>query len=181
MNALSTKKLLIAGLAVATMALTGCLTDDKKDSTPTDPAVKIAFESMNDTIWNLQGPKKGAFDLLGDSAVSASKSDSIKDAKDMSSVGTSAIVFPKTWTSTNGTMFVTAAAGFSYDSATDSTAIRGYKAGTPSATTKVLAAGDIILAKIRGGSKYAVIKIKTVTETSADNLDFVAFSYKRTP
>ena len=180
MNILSTKKIIAGGLVVLSMALTGCLTDDKKDAAPVDASVKIAFESKSDTIWNLQGPKRGSFDLMGDSTVPAAGLDGIKDAKDMSSVGTTAVIFPKTWTSTNGTLFVTAAAGFDYANATDSTVIKGYAAGTAAATTKVLAAGDIILAKIRG-AKYAVIKINAVTETSADNLDFVAFIYKRTP
>jgi hypothetical protein len=179
----------IAGglIIMSSFSVTGCLTDDKDDdttSTPVDNSIKLTNEKTNDTIWNIQGKNRGSFDLVTGTLVSQSTSDASKDAVDMSTVGTTGVDFPKTWKSLNGGMFVTAASGFDYANATDSSVIKAYAAGgTPSATTKVLAPNDIIIEKLRGGSRYAVIKITDVVVTTAatDNLDYILFNYKLTP
>ncbi len=185
------KKILAGGLFVggmlfvSTTTLTGCLTNDTKAAdTATvvvDHSVKLTNEKMNDTVWNIMGPNHGAFDMVTGVTVAKATTDASKDAVDMSSLGSTSVTFPKTWTSLNTTMFVTAAAGFDYANASDSTVIKGYKAGTAAAITKVLAVNDIILAKLRSGNTYAVIKITGVVETSDDNKDYILFNYKLTP
>jgi hypothetical protein len=39
----------------------------------------------------------------------------------------------------------------------------------------------VILAKLRGTARYAAIKVISVTETSADNKDYIYFGFRLTP
>lgn len=170
----------LGALVAASLSMTGCLTDDKKDDKPADKSEALTTESK-DTIWNLQGPNKGAYDLLAGEAVAQSGASSDKDLVDMAMLSGGAIVWPKTLTSLNTTTFVTAPSGFDYANATDSTLIKAFAAGTAATTTKVLAANDVILAKVRGGPDYAAIKIYAVNETTSDNKDNIVFGYRLTP
>ena len=177
-----------AMMIASTTTMTGCLTDDKKDSvvTPVDKSIKLTGEKTADTVWNLQGKYHGAFDLSNGVSVASTGAAADKHLLDLSTLtnldANGKVIFPKTWTSGNGTMFVKAAAGFDYANATDSSVIKAYKAGTAVAITPVLAKNDVIIANLKGTStKYAVILITDVVVTDADNNDYIMFSYKQTP
>lgn len=181
------KKVSVGGMFIGAMVLvtslsfTGCLTkEEEKDPDPVDNSKALTTEKM-DTIWNVKGPNKGAYNLVSGVAVSEGDANANKDAVDMGVLAGGVVTWPKTLNSLNGTMFVTAASSFTYATATDSTLIKAYAAGTAAATTKVLAAGDVILAKLRGGNTYAAIKIIAVTETPSDNKDYIHFGYRLTP
>jgi hypothetical protein len=181
------KKVTLGGMFVGTamlvgsLTLTGCLTDDKEEDPPKSNAKALTTEKK-DTVWNVQGPNKGAYDLVTGAAVSASTANTTKDIVDLAVVAGGAVTWPKTLGSLNGTMFVAAPSTFVYDSATDSTLIKAYAAGgTPTGTTSVLATGTVILAKLRAGGTYAAIKVIKVEETAADNKDYIYFGYKLTP
>ena len=180
MSILNTKKLLAGGLIAMSMAFTGCLTDDTKDP-PANTGTALT-EVKQDTVWNLQGPtgKLGAYDLVVGAGVASAGPATSKDLLDQSSVGGAGVTFPKTWTSGNGTTFVMGSS-VSYATATDSAAIKGFAAGTAVTATTVLAPGTVVLAKLRGTARIAVISIVAVNETSGDNLDNIVFKYKRTP
>ena len=171
-----------AMVVMSSLSMTGCLTDDKKDEpTPTDNSKSLTVEKK-DTIWNLQGPNKGAYNLVAGAQVGQSEASANKDLVDMAVLSGGSIAWPKTLTSLNSTTFVTAASGFDFAGATDSTLIKAFMAGgTASPTTKVLADGDVILAKVRGGTTYAAIKVYKVAETSSDNKDYIHFGYRLTP
>lgn len=172
------KKFLGIGLLVLPLTFTGCLTEED-DPEPTDNSKALTTEKK-DTVWNVKGPNKGAYNLVGGAQVAESEANANKDIVDMAVLAGGTVTWPKTLNSLNGTMFVTAASGFNYDAATDSTLIKAYAAGTAAATTKVLAVNDVILAKLRGGNTYAAIKIYAVTDV-ADNKDYINFGYRLTP
>ncbi len=191
------KKILAGGfvagcmMMVSTTTLTGCLTDDKKDSVVvTDKSVKLTGEHMNDTIWNVQGPNKGAFNLVGNvnvGSTGAAADKHLLDLTDKTVLNGTAIVYPKTLGSGNGTTFVLPAT-FDYANATDSSVIKAFKAGgTPLTTTPVLSMDKVVIANLKGaGTTYAVILITKVMETEPtatgnDNKDYIAFNYKLTP
>lgn len=134
-------------------------------------------------IWNLQGPYKGAWDLVADDSLSSVMPDSLKD---MSNLTTFTDVvdasleggFRAGWESKNGTMFVVDA-DFDYHNATLEAAMASYAAGTASETVDSVALGDVVVAKLRGGSDYTVIQITNIITTDGDNLDRIEFTYKR--
>lgn len=140
-------------------------------------------ESTNGEVFNVKGNGKGAFDLKAGAAVSASGDETTKDLKDQSTVPASGpVVFSKTWTSGtgNGSMFVKAGSSFDYANATNNSAAAAYAAGSASASTAVLAVGDIYIVKnTRFTNGYVVVKVTAVNETSADNEDNIKFSYKK--
>lgn len=180
-----TKKYLGIGMLVLpltmTATLTGCLTEDDPDDPPANTGAALTAEKK-DTIWNVQGPNRGAYNLVAGTQVAASDAATNKDIVDMAVVAGGVVNWPKTLNSLNGTMFVTAASGFDFAAATDSSLIKAYAAaGTPATATKVLEANDVILAKLRGGNTYAAIKVYAVNETSADNRDNIYFGYRLTP
>jgi hypothetical protein len=191
------KKILAGGLVagcmmmVSTTTLTGCLTDDKTDSVKViDKSIKLTGERMNDTIWNVQGPNKGAFNLVANvnvGSTGAAADKNLLDLTDKSVLVGTAIVYPKTLGSANGTTFILPAT-FNYANATDSTVIKAFKAGgTPLTTTPVLSKDKVIIANLKGaGTTYAVILITAVVETEPtatgnDNKDYMTFNYKLTP
>ena len=174
---------MIAGAMIiaSSFSVTGCLTDEKNDEpTPTNKAKSLTVEKK-DTVWNVKGPNKGAYNLVSVNAVAEAEANTNKDLVDMAVLAGGTVTWPKTLTSLNGTLFVKAASGFDYAAATDSTVIKAYAAGTGVATTATLVANDVILAKLRGGNTYAAVKVYAGTETSADNKDFINFGYRLTP
>lgn len=170
----------VGAMMLSSLSLTGCLTDDKTEDPPADNSKALTAEKK-DTIWNLQGPNKGAYNLVTGAQVGQSEASANKDLVDMAVLSGGSIAWPKTLTSLNGTTFVTAPSGFDYAAATDSTVIKAFVAGTASPTSKVLADGDVILAKVRGGSTYAAIKAYKVAETASDNKDYINFGFRLTP
>lgn len=160
---------------------------DAKDNTTTrtvsltitDAGVKLT-ESTNGVVANIQGPDKGAFDLVTGAAVSSSANEDVKDIKDQSTVSGTGVVFAKTWGTGNGTKFVKAAASFDYANASNSSAAAAFAAGTSASSTAVLAAGDVyILQNSRYTNGFVVVKITAVNETAADNKDNITFTYKK--
>ncbi len=130
------------------------------------------------TVWNLIGPNQGAFNLVTMAGVSSSGAAADKDLMDVTT--TVAPDFTGVLTSGNGTMFVKTAT-LTYATATVEEVTAAYTAGTAAASTPALAVGDIIIAKLRAGTQYALISVTAVTKTTADNLDKVDFVYKLTP
>ncbi|HBS85886.1 MAG: hypothetical protein A2W91_08975 [Bacteroidetes bacterium GWF2_38_335] len=136
----------------------------------------LAYENTSGVVWNLIGPNKGAWDLVANIGRSSTES---ADDKDMKNTTTTTTGWSNEWTSMNATTFVKDNA-FNYTSGTQEDAAAAYAAGSSSSTVTNPAVGDIYIAKLRtAGTSYAVIKITGVTTTTADNLDNIAFSYKK--
>lgn len=163
--------------------------------TITDNAGKIATKTLNVTvesnetpltevagggmIYNLLGSEKGAWDLVADVAKSSTDDAADKDLINTTTVGsTTPEIFEEEWTCSNGTMYVKAT-GFDYNNATVESAATAYAAGSASATVSDVAVDDIYVAKLRGGTDYAVLKITAVTVTDDNNDDVIKFSYKK--
>lgn len=175
------KALLMLGIVVS-VGFTACEEEETTPTptpNPTDTSA-VLVEKTNGVVWNFQGPNQGAFDLVAETGVSSTASNTVKDLVDNSTVGTSGVVFPKTWSTSNGTTFVKAASTFDYAGATLNKAETAFDAGTATSSTGVLAVGDIYIASnARFANDYVVIKITAVTETASDNLDKIEFTYKK--
>lgn len=137
----------------------------------------LAYENTAGVIWNLVGPYQGAWDLGINAGVSSSGAESSKDMKNTSNV---TLGWINEWTTGTGnsTLYVKANV-FDYNNATVESATSAYAAGTAVSTVTNPATNDIYIAKLRGGSNYAVVKITNVVVTASDNLDKIEFSYKK--
>lgn len=142
---------------------------------PTPAGTVLAYENTVGVIWNFIGPNQGAWDLVANTGKSSG--DAAAD-KDMINSSTVSAGWVNAWAAGNSTLFVKANS-FDYTAGTLEDAQTAYAGGTASATVTAPAANDIYIAKLRGGSNYAVIKITSVTETASDNLDKINFSYKK--
>ncbi len=142
---------------------------------PAAAGTVLAYENTAGVIWNLIGPNQGAWDLVANVGKSSTDADADKD---MINTSTVSLGWVNAWTAGNSTMFVKDNS-FDYAAGTLEDAQTAYSNGSASATVTTPAVGDIYIAKLRGGSDYAVIKITGVTETASDNLDNIAFSYKK--
>lgn len=159
-------------------------TDDQNQTTSKNFTIKItstgtplAYENTNGVIWNIIGPNPGAWDLVSNIAVASAGTETSKDMKNTTTVASG---WTNEWTvGTGNTTKYVKANTFNYASGTSEDAATAYAAGTPSATVTAPAANDIYIAKLRGGSNYAVIKVLSVVETASDNLDKITFSYKK--
>lgn len=174
--------LLLSGV----VGLASCGKDD--DATPTK--VKTAFTTTKtDTLWNLAGPKKGAYDLVN--MVNKGSSDADGD-KDMANTTTaddlsSGITFRKEFVSKNATRFVNAGTSVSFESAYKELVDSVYKANSSSATATISGVlnNSVYIAKLRDGSNYALIKVIAVNDdgktlaTGGNNNDNIIFSYKK--
>ncbi len=134
-------------------------------------------------VNNIIGMGLGAYDLYSSVNVAAASAETTKDLKDMTvSTGPNAGVFPKTWTSGNGSKFVKVTAN-DWNNATSSDYLWNlWKTNASSATTTspVLAKDDILLVKTGQSLAFNIyiLKITQVNVTAADNNDFIMFDYK---
>lgn len=176
---------IIPNAAVGTKIVYTVKVTDSKDNATTKTYTCWVTSKMSEyvdnklRVYNIQGPFEGAYDLVGNRALSVGDADLYKDLIDSSYLKSGfGVVFPKVWYATNSTMYVKSN-GFDYANANTASVANAYAAGTGKSSIGPLSVGDIILAKLRGGqSGYAVIKITEVNETTSDNKDNIAFSFK---
>lgn len=142
---------------------------------PTPAGTPLAYVNTSGVVWNFIGPNPGAWDLVAN--VGKSSGDAAAD-KDMINTSTVSLGWVNAWTAGNSTLYVKANS-FDYTAGTLEDAQTAYAGGTGAATVTAPAVDDIYIAKLRGGTNYAVIKITAVTVTPSDNLDKINFSYKK--
>ena len=135
--------------------------------------------AVTDTIFNLDGPAQGAYDLKTGSRISSSGDEGVKDLKDLGIDlnAASADNWSAKLESGNGGMFVKVTS-VDFDTATKEGIAAAYTAGTAAATTDALAADDLYIIKLRGAEEYALIKIVSVYVDATANGDYIEFSYK---
>lgn len=132
-------------------------------------------------FFHVGGSLEGAYDLVAETSVAASGSETDKDMKNTDLAGDT---FTGSWEAGtgNGTMFVKAS-GFDYANATEEAASAAYAAGTPASSVTNPAAGDVYVALLRGGSDYAVINITKVDPTdntcNCGNTGIIEFDFKK--
>jgi hypothetical protein len=181
----SLKDTLAAGKTTYTISVT-----DKKDQTvsqslivvvaaPAPVTTPMTIEKTDGQLWNQNSPGIAAWDIVGDVPVSAGDPSTTKDMANVTATSPGAIA--AYFEAKNSTMFVKANS-FDYANATVEAATAAYAAGTPAMSASGVANNDIYIAKLRGGSDYAVIKITLVdpssTVKSATNTGVINFSYK---
>ncbi len=131
------------------------------------------------TIYHIKGSLPGAYDLIGDRSRAIIDAEADKDMKNYDDVG----LFTGSWIAGNDTKFVKVL-GFDYASGTKYAAAAAFDAGSPSASVTSPIANEIYIAKLRGTTQYAVIKIisKDVLNNDCNclNTGKLYFSYKRT-
>jgi len=133
-------------------------------------------------IWNVRGPNLGAFDLVANGPQASADPPAGKDIQDsvaQSDFSGSTINWPARWTSRNGTTFKKATV--SYESVNNEGSLESAwtNGGTETSVLQAIKVGDVYIAKLRGGSDYVIINITEVVNTPSDNLDYIAFKYKK--
>ena len=123
-------------------------------------------------FYHILGSLKGAYDLVADTVRGSSEADADKDFINTDVAGN----FDGTWRAGNTTTFVKAPGypTFNAQLGSPSFAIANldsiYKAGTPItfSATSGTGSGYVYIAKLRGGSKYAVVKFMSIVEPNND-------------
>jgi len=136
---------------------------------------------VNGAFFHVGGSLEGAYDLVNDGVVAASGNEADKDMKNTDMAGDP---FTGSWEAGagNGTTFVLDNS-YDYANASVETAAAAYAAGTATNQVNNPSDGDIYIARLRGGSDFAVIKIANVDPTdntcSCLNLGKITFDYKK--
>ncbi|WP_421752887.1 hypothetical protein [Croceimicrobium sp.] len=133
----------------------------------------------NGAFFHIAGSLEGAYDLVNGTVVGASQPDASKDMENTDAAGDA---FTGSWMAANSTMFVKDNS-YDYANATVEAATSSFAAGTASASVSNPAVGDIYIAKLRGGSTYAVIKIVNVDPSdntcNCGNTGKITFDFKK--
>ncbi|ABG60620.1 hypothetical protein [Cytophaga hutchinsonii] len=143
----------------------------------------VLKETTGLKLNNIQGPNSGAFDLVALTNKAASDAET---GKDMIDADKTTAFWEKSFNAgTSGTLYAKLAPGFDYTNATDLTIKNAYAAAGNAIDTQTgVAAGDIFVAKLRGGNDYALIKV-TFISTDTDgtgagkNNEYMEFSVKK--
>lgn len=132
-------------------------------------------------FFHVGGSLQGAYDLVAETNVAAAGTEANKDMKNTDLAGNA---FTGSWTTgtANGTLYVRANS-FDYANGTVEEAIAAFEAGSSTSTILNPLAGNIIIAKLRGGSDYAVIEIVSVdaadNSCSCGNTGKITFNFKK--
>lgn len=174
-----------AGINLGVTSYTFSVTD--KDGNTDQVSFTVTVEAnatpmtneTNGAFFHIAGSLEGAYDLVNGTVVAASGSAADKDMENTDQAGAT---FTGSWEAANSTMYVKANS-FDYANATVEAAAAAYAGGTAAASVNNPADGDIYVAKLRGGSTYAVIKIVNVDATdntcSCGNTGKITFDFKK--
>jgi len=140
----------------------------------------FSMEFTNGTLFHINGPNPGAFDLVGDRSRLVGDDDSDKDLENSDNSGT----WTGSWASLNQTTFVKAPNSAAYDNANQTSVMGAFNAiNNGSTTVSNPAVGDVYYVHLRNtgvagvSGDYAVIKITEKTGTG--NGGSLKFSYKK--
>jgi hypothetical protein len=162
----------------------------KKDEETPVVKPKTAFTTTKtDTLWNIAGAKKGAYDLVGMVNKGSSDADGDKDmvnTTDPSMVGVAGKSFVKEFTAKNSTKFYSVGSSFNFDGAYKEMVDSVYKANTASATSTAsgILPNNTYIANLRGAAgNYAIVKIVKIQDDGdfgpGKNNDYIVFTYKK--
>ena len=136
--------------------------------------------AKQDTIYNVKGPKKGAYDLKTGTQIGASGDAAVKDLKDMSVAASDDDMFSMELTSGNGAMFAVVT-DLTFATVTDADLAASAAKATFVANSGTLKAGDVVIVKLSAdrGASLVVVKVITAQDDKVgDNSGFIAFEYK---
>ena len=139
----------------------------------------LAYENTSAILYNLMAPTGylGAWDLVNNVGVASSGSETSKDMANKSTSGTGWI--PGWSTGTGNTTAFVKDNSLTYATATLEDITAAYNTSGSSSITITPTVGDIYVAKLRGASNYALIKVTAINTTASDNLDNITFTYKK--
>ena len=134
----------------------------------------MAYEKEGAIIANKIGPAESMWDLATNVSRKAGSSDA-----DMANPSTTDNLWVKGWNGVRNTTFVKTTA-LDFAEVTAEAAEAAFTAGTESGEIRNVAVNDIYVAKIKGGSNYAVIKITHADDDIKDkNTEKIEFTYKK--
>jgi hypothetical protein len=141
--------------------------------------VGTATTEYTGSVYDVNGPKQGAYDLISNAGVSAAAAAATKDLKDITAAGT---VFDGSLSSGNGATFVKASSSFAYTGATVESITSAFNAGTAVSSIPAPSNGDVWLVKTSrsGTATYIALKFTDVhpeTTSSSANDGYVTFTY----
>ncbi len=159
---------------------------DKKDFTETKTVTVDVTDGLTSEksgfFYHISGSLKGAYDLVADVSRGVSEANA---EKDMVNTDPNGSPFTGSWTPGigNSTEFVKAV-GYDYANATSRGVKLAYLTGARQTAVVAPVTGDVYIAKLRNGDKYAVILIDAVStnnnECSCSNTGKLTFKYKKT-
>lgn len=136
---------------------------------------------LQGAFFHIGGSLEGAYDLMNETTVATSGMETAKDMKNIDASGNNFTGSFQAGTG-NQTLFVRDNS-FDYDNGSVEDATAAFNAGNASSTILNPLAGTILIAKLRGGNDYAVIKIQNWdpanNECNCGNLGKLTFNYKK--
>lgn len=138
-----------------------------------EDAVLMTFEQTGAIIANKIGPSNSMWDL----ATNVSKEAGSSDA-DMANPSTTDNLWVKGWDGVRKTTFVKTT-DLNFAEVTAEAAEAAFADGTASEKIRDVAVDDIYVAKIKGESDYAVIKITHADDDLTGNGEKIEFTYKK--
>lgn len=150
--------------------------------TGTSGVISTPFGSqVTGAFFHVGGSLQGAYDLVGETTIAAAGLEASKDMKNTDMAGAN---FSGSWTAGtgNGSLYIRANS-FDYANGSVEDAMAAYAAGTPGGTMLNPLSGNIFIAKLRGGTDYAVIQIVTVdplnNECNCVRTGKITFNFKK--
>ena len=136
-------------------------------------------------IYNLQGPEKGAWNLLNHTALSSRQSNEEKDLVNTTQITDPQPFFRHEWISYNSTLYVKDAT-LRFDNVRyDSLKAHFNASSNPNQLVNNVSVGDVYIAKIRKSETFAIIQIVELADDGCsllcdgkNNLDYIKFDYK---
>jgi hypothetical protein len=168
-----------------TFSYTIILTDDNGDSKSLlldVTAVATLDGPFTGQFYHMDGAAGcfGGYDLVNDQNISASGMDADRD---MLNTDVAPNPFTGSWMSENGTQYVATTLVTDINDVNKANAESIYSTGTPSSSVNNPSAGDFYVARLRGGSEYAVIRIDRIDANdnscnmSTGNRGIIEFTY----
>jgi len=166
--------------------------DSRNDYEVTIPiGTPMTYENTSGIIYNkLYASGKSAWDLISNNALWTSDlSSSAGDMKNITTLTTASTDmdgygFIVGWDGVNGTDFVQVSSitsSVTYANAMMETVIAAYNSGTKLSSVKHVTKGAVYIARLRGGSSYAIIEITEVYQVKKKDTtgDYFRFKYKK--
>ncbi len=166
------------------------VTDEKFESASEDMTLTVGGQNsgtemtgeVSGSIYNfLQGPLPSGWDMLNNVGASWSSNkgniDIVNKTNGFGDNYNNTYGFNPSYWTYNGTYIVQT--GLSYESATLEDVIDAYNSGTKLENEVLTSANQVFVARLRGGSTYAIIQTTQIGYTSNNKNDFISFKYKK--
>ncbi len=137
----------------------------------------IPLEVFQGTIYNMDGPQAGAWNMIDHQQVYITGDDELKDMVNFTEIGTATQDFVIGFKALNQTQF-SKITQVQFEQDAFNAVEQVYDQQNFTQQIDQVQEGEFYMARLRQEDKYALIEIKEVHLTNTDDLDYISFDYK---